>query len=137
MSPAINPHSPFLDFLGIQIIEAKEGASLAHIQVLHGLMNPANTVHGGIVCSLADSAMGQALKSLYPPGTGISTVELKINYLRAVKTGVMECRARVVHQGRRFIMLEADITNEGRLIAKASSTFTLTSPSADAVATDP
>jgi len=122
--------------MGIKIIEAKDGASLACIQVQHGLMNPANTVHGGVASSLADAAMGQALKSLYPPGTSISTVELKINSLRAVKTGVMECRARVVHQGRRFMILEADITNEDHLIAKATFTFTLTSPSADAMPTD-
>lgn len=84
-------------------------------------------VHGGAIATLADFALGWAIRSTLPPGTRLATVELKINYIRAGQ-GDLEARARVVHRGRSLAVLEADVTDSsGALVARVLSTFAVRS----------
>jgi uncharacterized protein (TIGR00369 family) len=85
--------------------------------------NPMGTIHGGILCDLADAAMGMAYFSTLEPGESFTTLELKINYLRPFWTGRLVARGRVVQRGRTVGMTECDVEDEhGRLIARATST---------------
>ena len=85
--------------------------------------NPMGTVHGGILCDIADAAMGTAFFSTLEVGESFTTLELKINFLRPFWTGRITARGRVVQRGRTVGMAECDLEDEqGRLIAKASST---------------
>ena len=85
--------------------------------------NPMGTVHGGILCTLADSAMGMAFASTLQPGETFTTLEMKINFLRPVFEGDLFAEAKVVHRGRSIGMVECDVaTEDGKLLARAVST---------------
>jgi len=85
--------------------------------------NPMGTIHGGILCDLADAAMGVAFFSTLEPGESFTTLELKINFLRPFWTGKLIARGRVVQRGKTTGMVECDVFDEQeRLIARSSST---------------
>ncbi|WP_067489980.1 PaaI family thioesterase [Actinomadura hibisca] len=87
--------------------------------------NPLGTVHGGILSTLLDSAMGCAVHTSLPEGAGYTTLELKVNFVRAVPVeGVgLRCEGSVVHLGRKVATTEGRITDEnGKLIAHGTST---------------
>ena len=87
----------------------------------HG--NPMGTVHGGVLCDLADAAMGMAYHSSLEPGESFTTLELKINFLRPFWTGELVAHGRVVSGGRTVGLTECDVVDGGgRLIARATST---------------
>jgi uncharacterized protein (TIGR00369 family) len=81
------------------------------------------TLHGGILCDIADAAMGMAYVSLLSPAESFTTIELKINFLRPFWTGRLIARGRVLRKGRTLGLVECRITDEGRhLVAYATST---------------
>ena len=85
--------------------------------------NPMGTLHGGVLCDIADAAMGIAYSSTLQPGEAFTTLELKINFLRPFWAGRLAATGRVVQSGRTVGMAECDVTDEiGRLIARATST---------------
>jgi uncharacterized protein (TIGR00369 family) len=87
------------------------------------MTNPFGTLHGGIVCDLADMAMGTAFMTTLELGEGLATVELKINFLRPLVPGRLSAEARVVHRGKSTGFVECEVRNaEGKLAAKAAST---------------
>lgn len=88
--------------------------------------NPIGLVHGGLVCTLLDSAAGCALHSVLPAGRAYTSVEIKVNYLRAVRsdTGRLTATGTVVRSGSRVGFTEATVTDgAGALVATASSTL--------------
>jgi uncharacterized protein (TIGR00369 family) len=85
--------------------------------------NPMGTVHGGILCDIADAAMGMAFASTLAPEESFTTVELKINFFRPVWQGRLQAEGTVVQRGRTIGYVESTITDEeNRLVAKAAST---------------
>ena len=85
--------------------------------------NPMGTLHGGILCDIADIAMGMAYASTLEDGESFTTLELKINFLRPVRAARLIADGRVVQRGRTVGLAECSVTDErGRLIAKATST---------------
>jgi uncharacterized protein (TIGR00369 family) len=85
--------------------------------------NPTETLHGGVHCDLADAAMDYAYATTLEEGQTFTTVELKINFLRAVRKGRLTAEARVVKAGGTLGYFECDVTDEaGKLVAKAAST---------------
>lgn len=96
--------------------------------------NPGMTLHGGYAATLIDSALGCAVQTKLPPGTRYGTVELKVNYVRAVTVdnGALTCRAEVLHSGRRLATAEARVVDaQGKLVAHGSGTFMI-QPEGDA-----
>lgn len=90
------------------------------------MYNPIGAVHGGLVCTLLDSAAGCALHSTLPAGKGYTSVEIKVNYLKAVRAGVGELVATgtVVKAGARVGFTEATVADRaGVLLATATSTL--------------
>lgn len=106
--------------------EAKEiAAGRATVTLLAGPQhaNPMGTLHGGILCDIADAAMGMAFASTLAPKESFTTVELKINFFRPVWDARLKAEGKVVRRGRNLGYVECEITDEsGQLIAKASST---------------
>jgi len=85
--------------------------------------NPMGTVHGGVLCDIADAAMGMALASTLGPDQSFTTLELKINFLRPVWEADLMAKARVISRGKTVGLVECDVTDaSGRLLARASST---------------
>ena len=85
--------------------------------------NPMGTLHGGVLCDIADAAMGVAYSSTLAEGETFTTIELKINFLRPVWRGTLRAEARVVRAGKTVGLVECDILDEQqRLVARASST---------------
>jgi uncharacterized protein (TIGR00369 family) len=87
--------------------------------------NPIGSVHGGVIATVLDSVMGCAVHSLLPVGRGYTTLEIKVNYLRAItrETGTMRATGKVIHLGGRTAMAEASLNDaRGRLFAQATTT---------------
>ncbi len=85
--------------------------------------NPMGTLHGGILCDIADAAMGMAFASTLAPEESFTTVELKINFFRPVWQARLQAEGTVVQRGRTTGYVECAITDEeNRLVAKAAST---------------
>ena len=81
------------------------------------------TLHGGVYCDLADAAMGYAYAATLAEGETFTTVELKINFLRAVRQGRLTADAKVVKAGSALGYVECDVTDQaGKLVARAAST---------------
>src|SRR6266699_5715898 len=85
--------------------------------------NPMGTLHGGIYCDLADAAMGYAYAATLGEGETFTTVELKINFLRAVRKATLTAEARVVKAGSAVGYVECEVKDQtGKLVAKAATT---------------
>jgi acyl-CoA thioesterase len=113
--------------LGMKIVRSQDGIGQVSIQVNKHLMHPQQIVHGGVIFTLADTAMSMALLSLLPPGTPFGTIEAKINYLRPVREGELLAEGRVVYEGGSTAAMEATVYNisadDKRAIAQVLGTF--------------
>lgn len=116
-----------LHLLGMKVLTIDAGVGRVSIAVDERLMHPQQIVHGGVIFTLADTAMSMALLSVLPPGTRFGTVEAKINFLLPVRQGELIAEGTIVYQGRSTAVMEATIVNaadgEERIIAKALGTF--------------
>jgi len=117
--------SPFRDLVGVTLTKVDNGYSHCVLKVGKKLLNPAGIVHGGALYTLADSGMGAALFSLVDGGELFLTVETSVFYFKAVSSGTLTCESRVVHKGKRVAVMEAEIKNGERLVAKAVGTFSI------------
>ena len=95
------------------------------LEVREELMNPNGILHGGVVYSMADTGMGAALHSLLPADEMCATIEIKIVYLKTVISGTLRCETRVIHKSNRIGVVESEVMNDERLVAKALGTFSI------------
>jgi uncharacterized protein (TIGR00369 family) len=118
------PPPPVARLVGMRLVHVGDGEAAWELDVdLARHANPMGTVHGGILCDVADAAMGVAYASLLGEGESFTTLELKINYLKPVRDGVVVARGRVVKAGRTIGLVECDVEDaSGSLVARASST---------------
>jgi acyl-CoA thioesterase len=118
-----------LHLLGMQILSSGDGIGRVGIQIDKRLMHSQNIVHGGVIFTLADTAMSMALLSVIPPGTPFGTIEAKINYLLPVRAGELLAEGTIVHKGRSTAVLEATVYNivdgERTAVAKTLGTFNI------------
>jgi len=113
---------PVTALIGIKLLAVGEGTAELELRAGKQHHNPMGSVHGGILCDLADAAMGVAMASSLNEGETFSTVELHINYFRSVKESVLTATGRMVRRGRTTGYVECEIADEtGTLVAKASS----------------
>jgi uncharacterized protein (TIGR00369 family) len=120
---ATQSRPPVSELIGFELSEWGEGRTVVVLQADTKHFNPMGTVHGGILCDIADAAMGIAFASTLAPGESFTTVELKINFLRPVRKAQLRAEGRVIQRGRTVGYVECEITDEsGRLIAKSNST---------------
>jgi uncharacterized protein (TIGR00369 family) len=117
------PQAPMGVLIGLRLVAIEPGRARYELDADHRHHNPMGTLHGGILCDIADSAMGMAFASTLDEGESFTTLELKINFLRPVKSARLIAEGTVVQRGRTAGMTECAVTDEnGRLIARASST---------------
>lgn len=117
----------FTDALGVQVTHAESGECRIDLEIQPLHLSRAERVHGGVLFTLLDTAMGRAVISRLPEGRGCATVECKINYFRPVQAGALVTVGRVVNLSRSVAYAEGSITNdEDKLVARASGTFFLT-----------
>ena len=115
--------SAFSQLLGCRLQRLEEGVAEVSLAVAPHLRNRGQKLHGGAIFSLVDIAMGLACSSSHGFDRRSVTLECKINYVRAVSEGEVLCIARVIHAGRRTLVLDADVFQGDKLIAKAQGTF--------------
>ena len=116
-------HPPAADLVGFRMLSFADGESRFEMDAGRRHHNPMGTVHGGILCTLADSAMGMAFASTLGEGETFTTLEIKVNYLRPVFEEKLFASAKVVHRGGTIGLVECDVTTEnGKLVARAVST---------------
>jgi uncharacterized protein (TIGR00369 family) len=114
---------PVAGLVGFRPVSFGEGKAVFAMEAGRKHHNPMGTVHGGILCDLADAAMGFAFASTLGEGETFTTLELKINFLRPVFEGKLCASARVVHRGRTVGLVECDVENsDGKTVARATST---------------
>jgi uncharacterized protein (TIGR00369 family) len=109
--------------IGFEAKEIADGRAVVTLAAGPQHANPMGTLHGGILCDIADAAMGMAFASTLAPEETFTTVELKINFFRPVWEANLKAEGKVVRRGRSLGYVECEVTDEGgQLIAKASST---------------
>jgi uncharacterized protein (TIGR00369 family) len=117
------PPPPIGRLLGFALKEIEPGRAVFEMEVDDRHHNPMGTLHGGVYCDLADAAMGFAYAATLNEGETFTTVELKINFLRAVRKGKLVAEAKVVKAGSTLGFIECEVTDQsGKLVAKSAST---------------
>ena len=123
MGEAIKPR--FIRHVGMKVDEVKPGASRCTLDVQDFHRNGTGVVHGGVMFTLADTAMGAALFPSLDEGEICATIEIKIGYFKPVFEGSLVCSAMVLNKGKSIASLEATIHNGDQLVSKASGTFSI------------
>jgi uncharacterized protein (TIGR00369 family) len=117
------PPPPISRLLGLRLVSIAEGEAVFEMDVVPEHANPMGTLQGGVICALADAAMGMAYARRLVEGETFTTLELKTNYLRQVVDGTLTATGRVLHGGRTIGLATCDVVDEqGRLVAHATST---------------
>jgi uncharacterized protein (TIGR00369 family) len=114
---------PVARLIGFEAKEIADGRAVVTLAAGRQHANPMGTLHGGILCDIADAAMGMAFASTLVAGESFTTIELKINFFRPVWEARLRAEGKVVRRGSTIGYIECEITDEGgRLVAKAAST---------------
>ena len=129
------PPPPIAVLMDMWITEVSEGRVVFAAEPAEYHYNPLGTVHGGFTATLLDSALGCVVQSMLPAGTGYTTVELEVNYLRPIttKTGMVYCEGKIIYVGGRIATAEGRLTDaEGKLYAHGTTTCIILRPSSPA-----
>ncbi len=114
---------PVARLIGFEVSDVADGHATITLSAGPEHANPMGTLHGGILCDIADAAMGMAFASTLAPGESLTTVELKINFFRPVWRAQLRAEGTVLQRGSTIGYVECTITDEeNRLVAKAAST---------------
>src|SRR5262249_32846307 len=111
--------------IGFELLRVDDGSAVFRLEARRDKhLNPMGTLHGGILCDVADAALGIACASRLELAGSFTPVALKINLIRPIVEGLLEARGKVVHGGRTMVYLECEIVTvpEEKLVAKSSST---------------
>ncbi|OMC56816.1 thioesterase [Mycobacterium sp. IS-836] len=111
--------------LGLRFDELDHGRVVMSLDTRPEFANPLGTVHGGIAATLLDSVMGCAVHTTLPAGVSYTTLEIKVNYIRAASTDgqTLTATGTVVHSGRRTATAEGRVVDQdGKLVAHATTT---------------
>ena len=117
------PPPPVSRLIGFALKFIEAGHAIFEMEADERHHNPMGTLHGGIYCDLADAAMGFAYAATLAEGETFTTIELKINFLGAVRKATLTAEARVVKAGSSLGYVECEVKDQtGKLVAKAAST---------------
>ena len=116
---------PLLQTLDFKVESIEKGKAVFAFEPQEFHYNPIGTVHGGVISAILDSAMGCSIHSLLAAGTGYTTLELKVNFLKAItiKSGELKAVGKLIHSGSRTALVEAQLIDEkGTIYAHGVST---------------
>ena len=119
------PYPPIADTMGFMLISADKGHVVFQGTPGHRHYNPIGSVHGGFAATLLDSCVGCAVHTTLEAGQGYTTLELKVNYVRALtaRVGPVRAEGKVIHVGKQVATAEGRIVDaRGKLYAHASTT---------------
>lgn len=123
---------PIMALMRLRGVEFSEGRAVFAVEPGEDHYNPIGVVHGGLALTILDSAMGCAVHTTLPAGTGYTSLEVKVNFVRAVRAGDgrLLAEAKVLHRGGRVATAEARLTREadGKLVAHGSTTCMILAP---------
>ncbi|MFK4121023.1 PaaI family thioesterase [Streptomyces longwoodensis] len=122
------PAPPISATLGFSLEEVEAGRAVFAMEPGEEHYNPIGSVHGGVYATLLDSAAGCAVQSVLPAGTGYTSLDLTLKFLRpiTVDTGKVRAVGTVLHQGRRTALAQAELFDTtDRLLAHATSSCML------------
>ncbi|WP_224365138.1 PaaI family thioesterase [Hyalangium versicolor] len=122
------PPAPIAVLMGFEPSDVQEGRVVFTVQPGEHQYNPIGTVHGGLAATILDSAMGCAVHSTLPAGSGYTTLDLHVTYVRPIShdTGKLTCTGEVIHLGGRMATAQGRLTDEaGRLYAHGVTTCML------------
>lgn len=125
------PPPPIMSLMNIAIGEIEQGRVVFTVEPAEYHYNPIGMVHGGLACTLCDSAMGCAVHTMLPAGVGYTTLELKVNFIRPLtrETGLVRCEGTVIHAGSRSATAEARLYDAaGTLYGHATTTCMIFRP---------
>ena len=115
---------PFWKLLGIEFLDVEKGWARMRLPFDQKLTNSAGISHGGALFTLADSAGSMALVSMANKGEVVTTVEMKLNFLRPFTGGAVEAEGTILHCGKRTALGDVELKDaHGNLVAKGSATF--------------
>lgn len=122
--------SAFYRWSGIELIDAVEGTVTLRLALEEHHVNIQGFAHGGLLATLADAAMGLAIRSAVEPGRRHVTVAMDVHYLRPVTRGTVTSTGRAVRVGTELGYAEAEVTDErDRMIVRAAGTYSVSRPS--------
>ena len=126
------PPPPMAVTMGFDGVEAEEGRAVFRSEAGEFLYNPIGAVHGGFAMTLLDSALGCAVQTALDRGERYTTLETKVNFVRAVtaETGPVRCEGTIIHRGRRVATAEGRLVEErtGKLLAHGTTTCLIEQP---------
>jgi acyl-CoA thioesterase len=118
--------NPFWSLLGMELVGVKKGWAKIKLPFSDKLTNAVGLMHGGAIFSPADSAVGMALIGLIDRDQNISTLEMKINYLKPVRGSAIIAEAKIIHKGAQTAIGDVEIRDENdTLIAKGLATYAI------------
>jgi uncharacterized protein (TIGR00369 family) len=120
------PPPPIASLMDMTLVEAAPGTATFICEPDESHYNPIGTVHGGLVCTLLDSALGCAVQTTLPQGQGYTSIEIKVNYLRPVLAGSgrLTCVATVTKPGNRVAFADGVVTDaSGKTVATATGSL--------------
>ena len=116
--------NPFCEMIGLQFLDLDMGYSRCTLKITDRLLNPHHVLHGAAIYAMADTGMGGALYSFLEEGETCATIEVKINYVKSIRSGVLVCDTRVIHKARSIAFLESTIKDQAeKVIATATGTY--------------
>ncbi len=114
------------NFLGIGHWHSDGGVARCELIMREALLNPNGVAHGAVAFTMADDAMGYAVHSLLGEGERCASIEIKIHYLRPVRSGRLKAEARVIHLTKRLAFTSCEVANgQGEMVALATGTYSL------------
>ena len=119
---------PFADLIDLRIEEQRAGFCKLSITVTEQHLNPHNVVHGAVIYAMADTGMGLAIYPTLSEGEICATIEIKINYFKAISSGVIVCTTEMVNRGKTVANLESRAYLGDLLIAQANGNDMIFSP---------
>ena len=125
------PKPPIADLLGFDLVEAESGRAVFEGMPEYRHYNPIGTVHGGFALTLMDSCMSCAVQTMLKQGEIYTTLELKVNLVRAITkdTGPIRATGRLIHRGRTTGTAEGDVRDAaGNLLAHGTTTCMIFPP---------
>jgi len=116
------PPPPIAELIGFQIIEAELGRAVVELDASARHANPMGTLHGGVLCDIADAAMGCALASTLEDDESFTSLDLTVKFFKPIWSARIQAAARLVRRTRTLAFIECEVTDEsGSLVAKLFS----------------
>ena len=133
------PPPPIATLLGFELVEVADGRAVFAVEPGAQHYNPIGMVHGGLAATLIDSATGCAVHTTLPAGTGYTTTDVQVRFVRPITrdTGRIECIGEVVHRGRTLATAEARLVAGERLLAHGTASLLILPPDARTASTAP